>query len=103
MQYVGYPYVWGGADLSSGTDCSGFTQAIAAMCGVSIPRTAEAQSAGGSSIDISNIQVGDLVYYSGHIAIYIGGGQIVHNSNSNTGVIISDLYYRTPLNVARYW
>lgn len=107
-QFVGNPYVWGGTSLTNGADCSGFTQSVFANFGISIPRTAAAQSGSGTPVDLSQIQAGDLLFYEGsggigHVTIYMGNGQVVHASNSNTGITISDYGYRTPVSARRYW
>ncbi len=108
VQFVGNPYVWGGTSLTNGADCSGFTQAVFANFGIGIPRTAAAQSGSGTPVDLGSIQPGDLLFYEGgsgigHVSIYMGGGQVVHASNSSTGIIISDYGYRTPVCARRYW
>lgn len=106
--FVGWlPYVWGGTSLESGADCSGFTQAIFAHFGISIPRTAEEQAVSGKAIaDLSHAQAGDLIYYSGtetgHIGIYTGDGQIVHAANSRDGTKISSATYREISAIRRY-
>ena len=107
-QFVGNPYVWGGTSLTNGADCSGFTQSVMANFGISIPRTAASQSGSGTPVDLSEIQAGDLLFYSGgsginHVTIYMGNGQVVHASSSTTGIIISDYGYRTPVSARRYW
>lgn len=109
LQFVGNPYVYGGTSLTNGTDCSGFTQSVLANFGISIPRTAGSQSASGRAVSLSNIQPGDLLFYSGsgdygigHVTMYIGNGQVVHASNSRTGIIVSDIGYRTPCAARSY-
>jgi cell wall-associated NlpC family hydrolase len=107
-QFVGNPYVWGGTSLTNGADCSGFTQSVMANFGISIARVAADQAYGGTSVDLGSIQPGDLLFYSdgssiSHVSIYIGNGQVVHASNSNTGIIISSYSYRTPCSAVRYW
>lgn len=107
-QFVGNPYVWGGTSLTNGADCSGFAQSVFANFGIYLPRTAASQSGSGTSVDLSNIQAGDLLFYSGgggidHVSIYMGGGQVVHASNSTDGIIISSYGYRTPTCARRYW
>ena len=102
VQYVGYPYVYGGNSLTNGVDCSGFTQQVYLHFGYSIPRRASIQATVGTSVAISDLQPGDLVFYGdsegvGHVVIYIGNGQVVHASTPSKGIIISDLYYRTPM------
>lgn len=102
VQYVGYPYVYGGNSLTNGVDCSGFTQQVYLHFGYSIPRRASIQATVGTSVAISDLQPGDLVFYGdsegvGHVVIYIGDGKVVHASTPSKGIIISDLYYRTPM------
>lgn len=92
MQYVGYPYVWGGTS-PSGFDCSGFVQYVYAQHGISLPRVSGAQGASGTVVSASEAVPGDLVVWgSRHIAIYIGDGMIVHASTPSTGVKVSELY-----------
>lgn len=101
-QFVGNPYVWGGTSLTGGADCSGFTQSVYANFGVSIPRTSYEQQNAGYEVPYSEAQPGDLICYGGHVAIYMGNGQIVHASNSRDGIKISnDATYRTILSVRR--
>lgn len=102
VQFVGNPYVYGGTSLTNGADCSGFTLAVYANFGVSLPHSAAAQNKKGSNVgSISNAIPGDLVYYSGHIGIYIGNGQIVHASTPRTGIVISNANYDRILGVRR--
>lgn len=103
--YVGkLNYVWSGTSLTTGADCSGFTQSIFRLYGIVIPRTAEAQWAGwGKNISYSQALPGDMVCYSGHVGIYIGGGRMVHASNPADGVKISNINYRQWLGFKRYW
>ena len=108
VQFVGNPYVYGGTSLTNGTDCSGFTQSVLANFGIYISRTAADQSYGGTAVDMGSLQPGDLIFYAsggyvGHVALYIGGGQIVHASTEETGIIISNYDYNTPYCARRYW
>lgn len=102
-QFIGNPYVFGGTSLKNGADCSGFTQSVYSHFGISIPRTSGEQLSGGSSVSFSDIQVGDIVCYAGHVAIYIGNGQIVHASTPATGIKYGNVTYRTILGVRRYY
>ena len=106
QQFVGNPYRYGGNSLTSGIDCSGFTQQIMAKFGYSISRTSSSQSGDGRAVSTSNLSAGDLVFYGDggsidHVALYIGGGQVVHASNSapypRGGIKISNVNYRTPI------
>lgn len=91
--YVGWlPYVWGGADLNSGTDCCGFTMCIYALFGVNIGRTVEAQACQGYSVPLSSAAPGDLVIYGGHVAIYIGDGQVIHCPTPGQCVSVASVY-----------
>ncbi len=102
LQYVGNPYVYGGNSLTGGIDCSGFTQQIYGMFGISLPRTSGSQQGVGYAVSYAEAQPGDLICYSGHVAIYMGGGQIVHASNEITGITVSgNANYRPIVTVRR--
>ena len=101
-QFVGNPYVWGGTSLTDGADCSGFVQSVYANFGVSLPRTSYEQQNAGTEVSYADAQLGDLICYGGHVAIYMGDGKIVHASNAKDGIKISnDATYRTILSVRR--
>ncbi len=102
-QFVGNPYVYGGSSLTNGTDCSGFVMSVYAAFGVSLPHSSTADRSRGYAVEggVANAQPGDIICYSGHVGIYIGNGQIVHASNSRTGIIISNVSYRSVLAVRR--
>ena len=107
-QFVGNPYVYGGNSLTNGVDCSGFTQQVFGDNGISLARTAADQSQGGQDVSMDDLQAGDLLFYDnggyiGHVAIYCGDGTVVHASNEETGITISDANYRTPVSAKRYW
>ncbi|MBS6517852.1 MAG: C40 family peptidase [Clostridium sp.] len=100
-QFLGNPYVYGGTSLTKGADCSGFTQAVYAHFGISTGRSSRDQAARGKEISVSEAQPGDLLFYASgsyinHVAMYIGGGQIIHSSNPKTGICIAPSNYRTP-------
>lgn len=102
LQFIGNPYVYGGNSLTNGIDCSGFVQQVYAHFGYSLPRTSDSQAGCGMAVSASELQPGDLVCYSGHIAIYIGGGKIVHASSQKTGIKISNnIFYRTIIGFRR--
>ena len=96
-QFLGNPYVYGGASLTNGTDCSGFTMSVYAHFGYSLNRTSYTQVNNGRSVSMSSLQAGDLLFYKyggstiSHVAMYIGGGQIIHASTESTGIIISGM------------
>ncbi len=102
LQFVGNPYVYGGTSLTEGADCSGFVMSVYANFGVSLPHSSASDRTQGYGVDgLENAQPGDLICYSGHVALYIGNGQIVHASNSKTGIIVSSANYRSILAIRR--
>lgn len=102
LQFVGNPYKWGGTSLTEGADCSGFVLSVYANFGVSLPHSSKADRSQGYAVDgLENAQPGDLICYSGHVALYIGNGQIVHASNKKTGIIVSNADYKRILAIRR--
>ncbi len=107
-QYIGNKYVYGGNSLTDGIDCSGFVYQIHKLFGISTPRSSSELRTGGKAVNYSEMLPGDVICYSGHVAIYIGGNTIVHASNSapypKGGIkTTSPANYRTVLAVRRYW
>jgi len=105
LQFVGNPYSYGGSDLYSGVDCSGFTMKIYEAFGYSLPHSAESQSYMGSYVSLDSLQPGDLIFYGYdgyicHVAIYIGNGQIVHAATSYEGIVTAS-YQIMPIITAR--
>lgn len=106
-QFVGNPYVWGGTSLTKGADCSGFVLSVFKKYGVTLSHSSRAQANEGVKISISELKPGDLVFYSNgsgtinHVAIYIGGGQVIHASSPKSGIKISKYNYRTPVKAVR--
>ncbi len=103
-QFLGNPYVWGGSSLTNGTDCSGFTMSLYAKYGYSLPHSAASQAA--CTTTVSSPKPGDLFFYSNgsrisHVAMYIGGGMVIHASNERDGIKISNAYYRQPVKIGR--
>ena len=102
-QFLGNPYVWGGSSLTGGTDCSGFTMSLYRKYGHSLPHKAAQSSVTRS---VSDPKPGDLFFYSNgsrinHVAMYIGGGMVIHASNPSDGIKISNAYYRQPVKIGR--
>ncbi|MDO5540314.1 MAG: NlpC/P60 family protein [Eubacteriales bacterium] len=116
-KFVGNPYVYGGNSLTKGCDCSGFTMLVMKKFGIVIPRVADDQRRGKDAYgtytksvavkpNTANLKAGDLVFYgnpSGHVALYIGSGKIVHAKNENEGIVIDKFNYNKPSAARRYW
>lgn len=106
-QFVGNPYVWGGTSLTKGADCSGFVLSVFKKYGIKLSHSSRAQANEGTKIKTSELKPGDLVFYGNgkgtinHVAIYIGGGQVIHASSPKTGIKISKYNYRTPVKAVR--
>jgi cell wall-associated NlpC family hydrolase len=94
MQYLGVPYVWGGASPSTGFDCSGLTSYAYAQIGISLPHHAASQYNYGTPVSRDDLQPADLVFFNGlgHMGMYIGGGQFIHAPHTGDVVKISSIY-----------
>ncbi|MDO4792376.1 MAG: C40 family peptidase [Buchananella hordeovulneris] len=91
LRYLGVPYVWGGSD-ANGFDCSGFVQFVYAQAGISLPRTSYGQGNAGTIIGYDEARPGDIVAWGGHVAIYLGDGQIVHAPDFGRSVEVASIY-----------
>ena len=105
-QFLGNPYKYGGTSLTKGIDCSAFVQAIYKKFGIKLERTSGAQAKKGTTIKVADLKPGDLIFYSkngsiNHVAMYIGGGQVIHASCPKYGIRINKYNYRTPTKCVR--
>lgn len=101
-QFVGNPYVYGGTSLTNGADCSGFVMSVYANFGVSLPHSSSAMRSVGYEVSLADAQPGDIICYSGHVAIYCGNNTIVHASTAATGIkFTSPANYRNVICVRR--
>lgn len=101
-QFVGNPYVAGGTSLTNGADCSGFVMSVYAQFGVSLPHSSGAMRGCGYEVGTDQMQPGDIVCYSGHVAIYVGNNTIVHASTPSSGIkFTSPIDYKPVLSVRR--
>ena len=101
LQFLGNRYVLGGTSLTGGTDCSGFTMRAYKDFGYSISRTSTTQRKDGVGVSYADAQPGDIICYTGHVGLYIGGGKIVHAASSKQGIIVGNATYREILAVRR--
>ncbi|QHQ60759.1 M48 family metalloprotease [Anaerocolumna sedimenticola] len=107
-QAEGIPYIWGGNDLKTGVDCSGFVQAVYKKVGYDLPRTSEEQEKVSNQVSMDNLLPGDLIFYAdsndntiGHVGIYIGDNKVIHAKNLRVNVVIEDMNYRPPYSAGR--
>ena len=106
-QFLGNPYVWGGTSLTKGADCSGFVLSVFKKYGLNLSHYSVAQAKEGKKISREDLLPGDLIFYANssgtinHVAIYIGGNQVIHASNPKSGIKISKYNYRTPVKYVR--
>lgn len=100
-KWVGNPYKAGGTSLTDGADCSGFVWAVYKAFGYNLPRSSYAQSSAGKAVSYSEAQPGDIIYYGGHVGLYIGNGQIVHASTERTGIKYESATYRSIITIRR--
>ena len=92
MQYIGTPYKWGGTSPATGFDCSGFVGYVYRQVGKSLPRTANAIAAAGTKLPLSQAQPGDILWHNNHVAIYIGGGKLIHAPKPGERVKVAPIY-----------
>lgn len=100
-KWIGNPYKAGGTSLTDGADCSGFVWAVYSHFGYNLPRSSYAQSSAGRGVSYSEAQPGDIIYYGGHVGLYIGNGQIVHASTERTGIKKEAATYRSIITIRR--
>ena len=103
LQFVGNPYVWGGTSLTHGADCSGFVMSVYKHFGKKLPHSSAAQRRYGKKVrSLKEARAGDVICYSGHVAIYLGNRRIVHASSRKTGIKVSpDAAYRRIVSIRR--
>ena len=100
-QFIGNPYVWGGGSLTNGTDCSGFTRGVLGHFGYGLSRTSRAQAGDGRQVPLNSVEPVDLIFNARggriyHVALYIGGGRVIHAIDEAHGIGISSMYWTTP-------
>lgn len=101
-QFLGGRYRYGGSSLTGGTDCSGFTMSVYRNFGIALPHSSASQRSVGTAVgSLEQAEAGDIVCYSGHVALYIGNGQIIHALNASKGITISNARYNRILAIRR--
>jgi len=94
-RYVGVPYVWGGG-TPAGFDCSGFTSYVFGQAGINLPRTSRAQAAAGTVVSREDAQPGDLVWWPGHVGIFVEGNTFIDVAGPGRGVAFRNMWHRNP-------
>ncbi|MCD8383732.1 MAG: NlpC/P60 family protein [Clostridiales bacterium] len=100
---MGNPYVWGGNSLTNGCDCSGFVHQVLAHFGISSPRYSGSFASWGKAVSVSDMQVGDVVVYSGHVGFYAGNGLLLSALGADYGITYCSVYYKSIVAVRRAW
>lgn len=101
LQFVGNPYRWGGVSLTNGADCSGFLLSVFGHFGYYLPHSSYADRSMGRAVSRDEMRPGDIICYSGHVALYIGNGQIVHAASRRSGIKVSNAFYRSVVAIRR--
>lgn len=91
MKFIGGKYVWGGANLATGVDCSGFVMCVYQHFGYSLPHYSESLAGCGRGVSYANAQPGDVICYRGHCGIYIGGGMMVNALGAKYGIVVNQV------------
>ena len=91
MKFIGGKYVWGGANLATGVDCSGFVMCVYQHFGYSLPHYSESLAGCGRGVSYANAQPGDIICYRGHCGIYIGGGMMVNALGAKYGIVVNQV------------
>ena len=103
LQFVGNRYKYGGTNPNTGVDCSGFTMNVYAAFGISLPHYSGEQINYGQAVSYEQLQPGDLICFSGHVAIYIGGGMMVHAASAERGNVVDNVFYnKKPIGYPRH-